>query len=385
MKKYLFGAMVVGVAFTSCVNDVEADLLAESKAKPISFEVAKYKASSRAEGGVQGLADPGHTEYATNQFFGAFAFYAETTNGEHAPFENEDGVKMENAKVGYVNDVWTALGDTYFWPQEGHIDFVSYSPYNTNATIAVGHVNDGAKDYNALSITDYTVGDDDLMYSDKAHLQTHNKTLHYKSGVPTMFRHALAKLNFKVQTKHVQTTEVVGEQSKVIYWRVVVNSVKLNKIFNKGSLTLHTTSPQVAGTTQYEIANLAADAPKVWTRANSQIDKEWTSAGGQVLTTTATNFGDAINYYVLPQTFTVGEQSFTVNYTVENKVGETGTWSTPTEFTKTIGFTERAVMVSAWEMGKNITYTILIDPKGDVITFDPAVADWEEINGTLDI
>lgn len=383
MKKYLFGAMVVGVAFTSCVNDVEADLTAESNAKPISFEVAKYKASSRA--GESAQADNGYTEYATNQFFGTFAFYAATTNGVHAPFANEDDVEMQNAKVGYANSVWTALGDTYFWPQTGHLDFVSYSPYSTDATIAVGHINESAKDYNALSITDYTVGTEDLMYSDKAHLQTHNKTMYFNSGVPTMFRHALAKLNFKVRTKHVQTEEVVGEDSKTLYWRVVLNSIKLNGIFNKGSLTLHTSSPSVAGTTQYEIANLAEGASKVWTRANSQVSKEWTSAEGQVLTMVPTNFVDAINYYVLPQTFTVGEQSFTVNYTVQNKVGDTGTWSTPTEFTKTIGFTERAAMVSAWEMGKNITYTLIIDPKGDVITFDPAVADWEEVNGTLDI
>jgi len=36
-------------------------------------------------------------------------------------------------------------------------------------------------------------------------------------------------------------------------------------------------------------------------------------------------------------------------------------------------------------MGKSITYKIEIDPKGDIINFDPAVSNWETVDGILDI
>ena len=41
--------------------------------------------------------------------------------------------------------------------------------------------------------------------------------------------------------------------------------------------------------------------------------------------------------------------------------------------------------VPAWEMGKNITYTIDIDPAGDEIHFAPAVVDWENVDGVISI
>ena len=386
MKKYLFGAMVVGVAFTSCVNDLEADLAAESNAKPISFEVAKYKASSRADESV--LSSTSTSVYPTTGFFGTFGVYAAERNGEHSVFVNQDSTMMQNSKVGFANRVWTVLSDTYFWPQTGHVDFVSYSPYSTDVTKVpvVGHVNESAKDYNALSFTDYTVTTDDLMYSDKAHLQHHNKVTYHQSGVPTLFRHALAKLNFKVEAAYVISEEKVGETVKEIHWQVVVKSIKLANIYDKGSLILHTTSPTgtEATTTQYEIANYSAGDYRVWTRQASQTSKEWAPASGQLLTVNATDFSDAINYFVLPQTFTAGEQSITITYTISNRVGD-GSYDAPTEFTKKLYFDDYDSSVKAWEMGKNITYTILIDPKGDVINFDPTVADWEDVNGTLGI
>ena len=386
MKKYLFGAMLVGVAFTGCVNDVETELPVKDNLKPITFEVAKYKSSSRADESAQDAGSTGMSEYSTTQKFGAFAFYASDVNGEHLPYMNEDDEPLTNAKVAYSTNVWTVISDTYFWPQTGHLDFVCYSPYAQISPVTVGHVNENAKDYNKLSFTNYQVGNDDLMYSDKAQLLTHNKTTFYKSGVPTLFRHALAKLNFKVATKYVTSDEIVDNTTKVNHWRVVVNSIKLNNIYNTGNLNLVTTPRTEAGTSQYENVNHESGQPNVWVRVGTnQTEREWTVPNGQLLTVVPTDFDSAINYYVMPQTFTEAEQSITITYTISNRIGDTGNFSTPKEATKTLYFSKYNAMVKAWEMGKNITYTILIDPKGDVINFDPAVADWEAVSGTLDI
>ena len=90
----------------------------------------------------------------------------------------------------------------------------------------------------------------------------------------------------------------------------------------------------------------------------------------------------AENFFVLPQAFVEGGQSITVDYTVEttSPLGETDIATK----SKTVHFINYPA-VSAWEMGKNITYTIQIDPEGDVIHFAPAIVDWETGNGIIDL
>lgn len=372
MKKLLFLATVVGAAFTSCVNDNEAVLTPEENPQPITFEVAKYKASSRAEGATQSQ-NTGTTAFPTNQFFGTFAYKAASINGEHELF-------MENEKVGFVNNTWLALGGNYLWPNEGHVDFISYYPYDDSTTPVISDVNPGDK--NKLSFLNYTVNQVDLMYSDKAHLQTHNYTTYYHSGVPTLFRHALAKLNFKVAAKYL-----VDSSKEDQSWVILVESITLNSLHSTGSIHLQTTSPSTAGTTQWQISNYVEGSPKVWTpQSNTTVDKEWkVENGGQSLDKELTIFSDASDYYVLPQTFGNKFQSISIVYYVIDKNPESATFDQLEQRNKTLYFYDYSKMVSAWEMGKNITYNIIIDPLGDVINFDPAVSDWEVVSGTLDI
>lgn len=375
MKKFLFLATVVGAAFTSCVNDNEAVLTPEENPQPITFEVAKYKASSRAEGDNKSQ-NTGHTAFPTNQFFGTFAYEAGSINGEHKTF-------MDDVKVGYVNNAWIALGKTYMWPEKGHVDFISYYPYselNGGFTPEVGDINSGDK--NKLSFNNYTVNQVDLMYSDKAHLQTHNYTTYYHSGVPTLFRHALAKLNFHVAAKYL-----VGNESDVqTSWEILVTSIKLNSLCGQGTLHLQTTSPSQAGTTQWTIMNQQEGEAKVWLpEGQYNVEKEWTVAAGQPLDTKLAVFANAADFYVLPQTFGNKKQSVTISYQIINNTPGAADQGTPQPREKTLYFYDYSKMVSAWEMGKNITYNIIIDPQGDIINFDPAVSDWETVSGTLDI
>ena len=374
MKKYLFLATVVGAAFTSCVNDNEAVLTQAENSQPITFEVAKYKASSRAENDAQSQ-NTGYTAFPTNQFFGTFAYKAESVNGSHSLF-------MDNEKVGYVNNAWMALGGVYMWPDKGHVDFISYYPYSEDGDSApvVGDVNDG--DNNKLSFNSYQVGQVDLMYSDKAHLQTHNYTTYGHSGVPTLFRHALAKLNFQVAAKYL-----VGNETDVqTKWAILVESIKLNSLYGMGSLHLQTTSPSTAGTTQWTIANYVEGAAKIWSpEGDATVNQEWKVAAGQPLDTELTIFADASDFYVLPQTFGNKLQSVSIKYYIINKNETSPDYNEPQERNKTLYFYDYSKMVSAWEIGKNITYNIIIDPQGDIINFDPAVSDWEAITGTLDI
>jgi len=332
MKKFLFFATVVSAAFTSCVSDNEEVLESKENLQPITFEVAKYKPSSRSNdtGNAQSTGAE-YTAFPTNQLFGTFAYKADAINGAHSLF-------MNNEKVGYVNNVWIALGDTYFWPQVGHVDFISYYPHSTapgGILPTIGSVNDG--DYNKLSFENYQVSQVDLMYADKAHLMTHNYKTYDHSGVPTLFRHALARLSFEVKTKYVVSEETMSgsSQAQRTQWQVLVHSITLNDLYDTGSIHLQTSSPATIGTTQWSIVGYQDGNPKVWTpTGGSMVSKAWEVEGGQSLNTTATPFADATGYYVLPQTFTNELQSVTIKYSITNKLEGSPNFDTPTEFTK---------------------------------------------------
>lgn len=89
----------------------------------------------------------------------------------------------------------------------------------------------------------------------------------------------------------------------------------------------------------------------------------------------------AENYFVLPQALVNDQQNITTDYSI--KTTAPSSQSATTDYTKMVHFVNYH-SVAAWEMGKNITYTIQIDPEGDVIHFAPAVVDWVDVNGTID-
>ena len=374
MRKILLMAAAVSVAFTSCVKNDQFSTNADSK--EITFEVAKYKAqSTRAE-----------VAFPTDIPFGAYAYYQTHENpGVHSMF-------IDNAEIIYKttagNGYWAANGETYYWPVNGHLDFISYAPYNADATsAAVPKISDDDAQQ-TLKYTGFKVDADapvDLLYSDKAMQQTTN-TVHYGfTGVPTLFHHALAKLNIKVKAFRMNNAEESPEA--VTSWVVKVKSISLINIYDEGNLTLKTTNVHDAGATTVQWTNdRPIDGHNVWSNSSSMISKEWVC--DQILTTSATTYGQgtsdvATNYFVLPQDLVDGVQQIKVVYEITTTApgGQSGT----TEYTAVKDLTLASTAVQAWECGKNITYTIDIDPAGDEIHFAPAIVDWEDVDGVISI
>ena len=370
MKKFFLLAALVGVAFTSCVKNEGVAVTADQN--QITFEVAKYKASSRAE-----------VAYPTDQSFGAYAYYENTlTPGTHSLY-------IDNAEIVYKvadgNGYWAAKDEIYFWPTQGHLDFVSYSPYNADATSpAVPKISDTdvqqTLKYEGFKVD--AANPVDLLYSDKAMQQTAN-TAHYGfTGVPTLFHHALAKLNFLVKAFRLDNRN--DSPDAVTSWTVTIKKITLSGIYDEGNLTMKTTNVHDAGATTVQWANTITAVPyDVWSNTSSQTTKEWNCE--QVLTTVARTYGagtadPAQNYFILPQALATGIQQITVDYSIATTApgGQTAT----VDYSTTKNFSEFPA-VPAWEQGKNITYTIDIDPVGDEIHFAPAVVDWENIEGAI--
>lgn len=372
MKKFFLLAAVVGVALTSCVKNEGLATVADQN--EITFEVAKFKASSRAE-----------VAFPTDIPFGAYAYYENSlTPGSHSMY-------IENAEIIYKvadgNGYWAANGETYFWPTQGHLDFISYAPYNADKTSpAVPKISDNdvqqTLKYETFKVD--AANPVDLLYSDKAMQQTAN-TLHYGfTGVPTLFHHALAKLNIKVKVFRLDNRN--ESPDAVTSWNVVVKKITLTNIYDEGTLTMTTTNVHDQGPTTVQWTNTMTAVPyNVWSNTSSQITKAWTC--DQALTLDARHYGAgtadvAQNYFVLPQAMSTGVQKITIDYTITTNAP--GGQSATVEHSATKNLSEYPA-VPAWEQGKNITYTIDIDPVGDEIHFAPAVVDWENVDGSLSI
>jgi hypothetical protein len=371
MKKLFLLAAAVSVAFTSCVKN---ESFTQKVAKEITFEVAKYKPASRAE-----------VAFPTDIPFGTYAYYENSvTPGVHSMY-------IDNAEIVYKvadgNGYWAAKGETYFWPTQGHLDFISYAPYNEDASSpAVPKISDNdvqqTMKYEGFKVD--AANPVDILYSDKAMQQTANTVNYGFTGVPTLFHHALAKMNILVKAFRLDNRNESPEA--VTTWEVVVKKITLSNIYDEGTLSLKTTNVHDAGATTVQWENTITAVPyDVWSNTSSTTSKSWSCE--QVLTTTARTYGAgtadvAQNYFILPQALTTGVQQITIEYAITTNApgGQTAT----VDHTATKNFSDFPA-VPAWEQGKNITYTIDIDPAGDEIHFAPAVVEWESVNGVISI
>ena len=368
LRKTIWNVLAAAFAVAGTVACARAEM--EAPDRTISFQVANHSALLTRAG------DDGD-EYGDTPF-GAYAWF----KGEGS---NEDVDFMTNQKVIFDGEVWRPDGMTYYWPNGGSLDFFSYSPYSADNGPSVSE--------NSISWTDWSVADNagvDLMYATKAPGMTAPVTTYQFNGVPTLFHHALARVRMKLRLAYDEVLADTGDKTK---WDVTVHSIKLKGIYGTGSLTL----------------NIDEDG-KEWVKPTSNV---WTTSGdAENISLDITELPTLDNtdlhvvgapMMVLPQTFSVG-QCIDMEVTIR-------TWRDTgdgyklflTENHVHVGADLSATAIASWGINQDITYTLILAPSlavslgtdldGDgiadqeptVITFDPAVGDWESINLTTSI
>lgn len=324
----------------------------------IRFQVAGYR--------ISGADTKANTDYKTNYQsvpFGAYAWFKGDNPADDATF-------MTNQKVAYeaTQNVWFTEGVAYYWPKWGSLDFICYSPYSNDGVPAV--------DENKITYNSWDVNanqDVDLMYADKASGLTENLTTYYYSGVPVLFRHALAKVAFSMRLAYSEMTPETGDRTK---WEVTLNSISLKDIRTKGSLEL-------------TLENNTWTLPEnmVWTPDTTKTSISFDCSALEV-------FKDTIpqtlseSFFVLPQALNLG-QKIELNLTIKTW-RDTGNGYPEEPFIQETSIEINAslstVNIVAWRMNQNIKYNLIIAPSLSVdgikpyeITFDPAEADWETI------
>ena len=345
MKKYIIIA-AAAIAAMACskvdVNDATPD-------RKITFEVASYTAQTKAHS----LNSENITDFKCKAFM----------KGEGvADMQNFFGANGETISYKSATETWEPSHD-YYWPKSANSYVNFFSWYDTGAgptTVTNG----------TMAWTNRTIGTgDNIMYADPAwhYQQNTTQTAQYDNdatltGVPTIFHHALAQVNFKAYA--------LKTSNSVCSWTIKLTGVTITNVFNQGSLSLSSTEP--AATSFNTVGTWGTPA--------------WTTTGtaGTLtpadLTVTATASASAqtllANQSVLPQDLTNVHLTFTLDITTTYTAGQSNQEKIAIDIPLkgNTGFG-----TDAWELNHKYTYIVKVDPSENKVLFDPAIAEeWVE-------
>lgn len=191
-------AIFIALAATSCTQNDSIDV---QKNNPITFSPTIGKQTR------------GTTALPTNNPFGVTAYY-KTADGTFDYTDN--GSYFKDLQVSYSDNSWKSA-TTYYWPVQGYLKFVAYSPKG-KATI-------GYSKANGVSLTSFTQdanGLVDLVYAatDSMKIETNPSP----NPVALTFNHALTMLNFTLRT------DIVGMKFKIK--QLIIKSLYNSGTFN---------------------------------------------------------------------------------------------------------------------------------------------------------
>ena len=359
MKKVFLIAAAV-VAFAACSkNEV---LPSSSINNEISFNVAPRTKALAAD----------QRDFGEDNHFKSYAYFL--TNGEKCP-TNAGSIYIDGAEVSSTVDatatggrVWKAA-NSYYWPksEKSSLTFFAWSK-NTNECGLTG-ATVSCDPQKGIAFTDYDVTSNknvDLLVADVAANKTGNENLYTYSGVPTLFRHKLSYVIFKVKTKEAYTGKVFALKS--IKFVDLGSKASYDQKANDGTAPVYNTVGEWATpTATADQVYFNATTPVVFTNADFVLETE----------ATAKTFVD--QKYYLPQALstvaTPGASvagSIEVVYTIKTTEGTAVSTETVTRYIS-------AKSMFADDLKINKKYTCTLTFSLDEITWDPAVQEWENV------
>lgn len=359
MKKVFLIAAAV-VAFAACSkNEV---LPSSSINNEISFNVApRTKALT-----------PDQSAFGVENHFISYAYFL--TDDKEWP-TNAGSIYINGAEVSSHVDasatggrVWKAA-NSYYWPksEKSSLTFFAWSK-NTGECGLAGGATVSCDPKKGIAFTDYDVMSNenvDLLVADVAANKHGNENLYTYSGVPTLFRHKLSYVIFKVKTKEayagkefaLKSIKFVGLGSKASY------DQKANDV---NASVYNTVGEWATPTATADQVYFNATIPVVFTNADF------------VLETEATAKTSVKQKYYLPQALTAvtpGDGvagSIEVVYTIKTTEGTAVSTETVTRYIS-------AKSMFADDLKINKKYTCTLTFSLDEITWDPAVQDWDPV------
>jgi len=398
MKKYLFIAAAAVVASVAC-SKVEDNFNEADPSNKVAFEVANYASPTQTKADETSLASEGFYSFHTyaNQF---------PTIGNPVTFMSNVEVKAWDNSAQAVTSgngiySWAPAVD-YYWPKTGYINFYSYAgSQSPDVTI------ESDKKTVTFAYTDKVIGEDDNILVADAALHFNQNTENYKKdnvtkGVPTLFRHQLAKVTFTV---HLKTTQSASDNT---IWTVrTINSEEINSatyastvtVVKKGSLTLKNAdgleaSAALNATEQSWTADPTGNVSG-WVASTEATDVEVIPMTSQTLTIplNATESNETNTAYLIAERSVMPQVTSGTKFVLYYEVTAThdGESDPFLKEVRSVGVDPAKTLanlvstIDDWPKNTKITYNIIIDPVSEKVTFDPAVEKWAEESGTINV
>lgn len=370
MKKFFILAATAFVAIAACSKN-EADTAAYEQSRVINFNTVANKATKAPISG---------TTYSYDlPSFGVFASYLEK-NKTWAANKATATRYMDDVEVSFndTKDIW-APASTYYWPLEGSLSFIAYSP-KAAATAAF------AEATGTLTLSDFTVSTTvadqvDLLYSSVNADRTMNESYYVDGdnsknsetaegdkGVNIKFKHALAQVIFKAKT--ADDVFDAGMSFKI-------DTLVVNAASTADNMTVVNPADADAAATITTWTNPKTNADFVVRSDDFPNATVAAGAANFLGKTLSAPIGDAL--LMIPVTAFAGtDPTVTVKYTLYRLSDALPMGSKEV----TIHFDDIDDTVADWQAGKKYVYNLTIDLQK--IYFNPSITDWVD-GGSQDV
>lgn len=356
MNKHIFYIAAACVALASCVKN---EVRVNAPNQEITFQTVSTKAG---------------TAFNKGNHFISYAYFLEKgKTWDTANLLTEAKAYIDNANIYYhtASRYWAAA-DTYYWPKQGSLTFFAWTDDTATPIVGTGATVSCAPN-TGIKIENYSVKGNpnkDILVAEIAKDKRLNESVtepgrDWDNGVPTVFRHALAKVEFQVNKK--------TNYSKVEFR---VKKITLNNVSTKGTFTQGSPAESWGWSDQTEPDNLSVfTGDEAVTKTADSVPAEF-----DILHPNTTP-GVTDYSIVLPQTFNNDTPSLTIVYEIitsyvadDKKVTET------VEETKALkDIYKSTTSTGKWE--SKTKYVLKITLGLNEIYWDPSIVDWD--NGTV--
>lgn len=359
MKKNLFIAAAACVALAACtkneVKPVEMD-------QEITFQTINTKAEV--------------STFASDRHFTSYAYMLPSGQTWDSKYSSGSAY-IADADIYYHNTApnyeWKAK-KTYYWPKQGSLTFFAWSTYTTTKASLTG-ATVSCTQAKGIQVDKFDIEQNknvDFLVAEVAKDKKANETQHedgsgntWATGVPTIFKHALSKLVFKVVT-------VKGGKP--------YSYISDNVTFTVKSIKLKGVNNNLAYSQDWQSGNTASK--HTWTDPDPAVEIEEVPVftGSQVASNTETELplGSGDYYIVIPQSFD-SDDVLEIIYEIKTE------FISGKPVTETVTINDKRlseIYTAKWEPGMEYTLTIKLGI--DEVLWDPTLVDWA-VGTTVDV
>ena len=295
----------------------------------------------------------GQSSFSTSNIFSTCAYYTPADFDYTA--SGEVFFDWQTVSHNKTNDNWKTA-TSYFWPKDGgKLSFFSWSLNTASLKYADG-TTDPAVTFDpksGITLSNYASGND-FMVADPALNKIGNFLTYQYLGVPTLFRHKAAQINFKVKTKKAYTGRTF-----------TLNSISF--------VNVSTTGTYVQGN---NLTGTGAVAES-WTAKASDATTVYFDTGGLTFADTEVAVTANGTSIFVPQSFTDADDTKVLEIKYSITTGSSTVQKTAKVKMNTI-LGGSATQGTAFQMGKIYTITLIFS--GSEILWNPEVVDWLDSN-----